>query len=94
MLASVNLGLLGADVLRILGILAGALAAAGVFVYQSSRVVLRRRRRGLAAKAGLEVDAQETPVRRGEEVEARISISASRTIGDLKVGGARGRGAR
>jgi hypothetical protein len=55
-------------------------------VYQVGRVVLRRRRRGLAAAAGLEIDAQETPVRRGEEVEARVSIFASRAIGDLKVG--------
>jgi hypothetical protein len=56
------------------------------FVYQVGHVVLRRRGRRLATEAGLEVDAQETRVRRGEEVEARISISAPRAIGDLKVG--------
>jgi hypothetical protein len=56
------------------------------FVYQVGRVVLGRRRRRLAAAAGLEVGAQVTPVRRGQEVEARVSISAPRAIGDLKIG--------
>ena len=75
MLASVNVGLI-----------VGGAAAAGAFVYQSSRVVLRRRRRRAAAAAGLTVDALQTAVRRGEEVEARVSIAATREIGGLKVG--------
>jgi hypothetical protein len=74
-LASVNVGLL-----------VGLGAAAFGLVFYGGRVVLPRRRRGLAAKAGLKVDAQETPVRRGQEVEARISVSAPRAIGDLKLG--------
>jgi hypothetical protein len=56
------------------------------FLYQVGSVVLRRRRRGLASAGSLEAGAQKTPVRRGEEVEARVSIFASRAIGDLKVG--------
>jgi hypothetical protein len=74
-LASVNVGLL-----------VGLGAAAFGLVFYGSRAVLPRRRRRLAAKAGLEVDAPETSVRRGDEVEAHISISAPREVGDLKVG--------
>jgi hypothetical protein len=51
-----------------------------------SRALLRRRRRRLAGELGLQVGTSEKRARRGGEVEALVTISSTKGLGEVDVG--------
>jgi hypothetical protein len=56
------------------------------FTVHATRAVSRRRGRRLAREHGLEVGAGGKPARRGEEVEALVTIASTNELGDVEVG--------
>jgi hypothetical protein len=74
---------IGFDAILVIGVL---LWLAFWFTFHTAKALRRRRARRLARELGLRVSAAETSGRRGGEIEALVTISSTRELGDVEVG--------